>query len=149
MKQLKTCREQILAANLLGGTFVYNASSRQFKEQPSTLLSTKSSNKRARTQDDDKSTDTCTGCGRTGHLRPKCQFSAAKYFNNGNGKYENSTAYALLLKDRPNHKDKTVHVTQSTNRVNPLVRLPLLLLLTWLLPPRSRNLSRRKVSLLF
>ena len=57
LKQLKTCREQILAANLLGGTFVYNSSSRQFKEQPSTLLSTKSSNKRARTQDDDKSTD--------------------------------------------------------------------------------------------
>ena len=30
---------------------------RQFKEQPSTLLPTKSSNKRARTQDDDKSTE--------------------------------------------------------------------------------------------
>ena len=60
-----------------------------------------------RTQDDDKSTDTCTGCGRTGHLRLTCKFSAAKHFNNGNGKYGNSTAYALLLKDRPNHKDKT------------------------------------------
>ena len=92
MKQLKTCHEQILAANLLGGTFVYNSSPRQFKEQPSTLLPSKSSNKRARTQDDDKSTDTCTGCGRTGHLRLKCQFSAAKYFSNGNDKYENSTA---------------------------------------------------------
>lgn len=101
------CREHILAANLLGGTFVYNASARQFKEQPKTLLSAKPSNKRTRTQSDDTSTDTCTGCGRTGHIKPKCQFLHAKYFNNGNGKYENPQAYANLLKDRPNHKDKT------------------------------------------
>jgi hypothetical protein len=102
---LKLCREHIATVNLFGGSFSYDPTARQYKEQTKSFLSTqKTSNKRARVDDDDSS-PSCTGCGRSGHLKATCIFTTSKYFNKGGGKYIDSNAYANLKKDRPNHRD--------------------------------------------
>ena len=107
LNQLKICREHIATANLMGGTFTYNSTSRQYKPQIKSLLSSKNTPSTKRTRDDDTTPTMCLGCGRTGHSRPTCLFTTSKYFNKGSGKYIDSTAYASLLRDRPHHKDTT------------------------------------------
>ena len=113
LQQLKLCREHIATANLMGGTFHYT-SARQFSPQCSSLFSTESkkslpvSKKRGRSDSVETPIIECTGCGRVGHEKPSCHFTASKYFNKGNGKYVQSAAFALLKKDRPKHKDLTL-----------------------------------------
>ena len=107
LNQLKICREHIATANLMGGTFTYNSTSRQYKPQIQSLLSIKTTPSTKRIRDEDSTPSSCPGCGRTGHSRPDCHFTTSKYYNKGSGKYVDSTAYAALLRDRPHHKDKT------------------------------------------
>ena len=98
---LGACSQRALLYHILR----YSISSN--KPQQKCLLSTKkTSHKRARS-DDDETSEACTGCGRTNYVKSACLFTSAKYFNTGSGKYSDSTAYQLLIKDRPNHKDKT------------------------------------------
>ena len=94
LKQLKLCREYIAIANLMGGTFVYNTSSKQYTAQSTCFQPVTKNNlskKRVHSENFEIHTLECTGCGRTNHLVTTCHFSSSPYKN----KVVESTALVL------------------------------------------------------
>ena len=88
----------------MGGTFVYNTSSKQYTPQSSSfhpVTKNISSKKRVHSEISETHTLECTGCGRTNHLVTTCHFASSPYLNKGGGKYSVSAAYTKLKKERP------------------------------------------------
>ena len=89
LQQLRLCREHIATANLIGGTFTYGHSSRQYSPQSVSLLSpaitSTTSKKRSHSAIAETSTLECVGCGHNGHSKDSCHFKSSPYLNKGNG----------------------------------------------------------------
>ena len=103
---------RLVSVNQQTTSFPFSKQNNHKKARDEESASQAHSSKLAR--DGDSSSPICPGYGRRGHVRPACIFTTSKYYNKGNGKYLDSTAYASHLRERPNHKDTGKLTTKSS-----------------------------------